>query len=290
MSQLSDEEKEALEEREIDLSESLDSLKSWSVDARMKLLEYVENGQMSKAGELISNDGVVQTPIAGGGGGAGAIVPTQPPAVPEVPVAAQPEVPIDPQEPIQISVSFKDIEGHWAKATIEKMASLGLTSGVSPDNFGPDIRVTRSQMVAFIVKMLNLDLTGEDTVPFKDINKDAWDYNFIKAAYVYKLANGVSADAFDPGREVTREQMIVMMMNALNYSKLALTQPKTVDIDQYGDSNEISAWALEPMKTAVNLGLIQGKGNGTLDPKGPATRAEVMVIIEKVYNLIYNQL
>ena len=38
----------------------------------------------------------------------------------------------------------------------------------------------------------------------------------------------------------------------------------------------------EAMQWAVGSGLIRGKGNNLLDPTGPATRAEVAAILERL--------
>ena len=47
----------------------------------------------------------------------------------------------------------------------------------------------------------------------------------------------------------------------------------------YGDADEISGWAKEAFSWAVGTGVISGKGNGRLDPKGTAKRSEVAQIV-----------
>ena len=46
------------------------------------------------------------------------------------------------------------------------------------------------------------------------------------------------------------------------------------DLD-FSDEHEISNYAKEALKWAVENGVMAGRTNGTLDPKGYATRAEV---------------
>lgn len=50
------------------------------------------------------------------------------------------------------------------------------------------------------------------------------------------------------------------------------------DMSAYSDGAEISDWAKDAMMWALETGLINGKGNGILDPKGTATRAETATI------------
>ena len=54
------------------------------------------------------------------------------------------------------------------------------------------------------------------------------------------------------------------------------------------DGDAVSTWAQEPMQWAIANGLINGKGNQTLDPRGIATRAEVATMIQKFCSNIAN--
>ena len=53
------------------------------------------------------------------------------------------------------SRTFSDIEGHWAKAYIERAAELGWISGFQDGTFRPDAYITRAQAVTMINRMLN---------------------------------------------------------------------------------------------------------------------------------------
>ena len=53
------------------------------------------------------------------------------------------------------SRTFSDIEGHWAKAYIERAAELGWISGFQDGTFHPDAYITRAQAVTMINRMLN---------------------------------------------------------------------------------------------------------------------------------------
>ena len=55
----------------------------------------------------------------------------------------------------------------------------------------------------------------------------------------------------------------------------------TGSIDRFTDKGDISDWAVDAMKWAVGYGLIQGKDNNILDPKGYATRAEFAAMLHR---------
>ena len=51
------------------------------------------------------------------------------------------------------------------------------------------------------------------------------------------------------------------------------------DITSFKDVASISNWAEEAMKWAVGAGLISGRENGMLAPKGSAVRSEVAQVL-----------
>ena len=58
------------------------------------------------------------------------------------------------------------------------------------------------------------------------------------------------------------------------------------NLSQFIDCGDIDQCAVEAMAWANAEGLMNGKGNGVLDPKGPATRAEVAAILTQLCTLI----
>ena len=54
---------------------------------------------------------------------------------------------------------------------------------------------------------------------------------------------------------------------------------KTADLSAYADADSISAWALDAMRWANAEGLIRGRTETTLVPKGSTTRAETAAIL-----------
>lgn len=89
--------------------------------------------------------------------------------------------------------------------------------------------------------------------------------------------NGVS-DGSNPDGNITREQLAVMLWRASG-------SPEAESELTYRDSDEISDWAQNAMAWAIQNGIMSGKGNGILDSKGLATRAEAAVMIRNFCEL-----
>lgn len=56
---------------------------------------------------------------------------------------------------------------------------------------------------------------------------------------------------------------------------------ETADLSGFVDSETIADWAEESVSWAVGYGLISGKNDGMLDPKGFTTRAEAAAILQR---------
>ena len=54
-----------------------------------------------------------------------------------------------------------------------------------------------------------------------------------------------------------------------------------MDIGNYSDGGEVSGWARDAMRWCLSQGIISGKGNNVLDPKGRATRVETAAMLTR---------
>ncbi|MDA3846560.1 MAG: S-layer homology domain-containing protein, partial [Vallitaleaceae bacterium] len=177
--------------------------------------------------------------------------------------------------------TFKDLGGFsWAKDVINILASRGAISGYNVDSFKPGNLVTRAEFASILVKALNME-EGENTVQFKDVHGE-WYADVIAIAASNNVMSGYNGYA-NPNAYITREEMVVMIMNAyvieMNLDNIDDT------ICTFDDKNTISNWSMNSVVNAAELGIISGKGNNQFAPKDNSTRAEAATV---VYNLMVN--
>ena len=146
--------------------------------------------------------------------------------------------------------------------------------------FGPNNNVTRAQMVTLLYGLAGRPaVDGSKALPFADVSADAWYANALRWAYQNGIAAGTSATAFSPNANVTREQMVSFLAR---YAKLAGKYAEvTADLNKFSDGASVSSYAAESMEWAIANGFISGTGNGKLDPKATATRAQIAVVVTK---------
>ena len=92
------------------------------------------------------------------------------------------------------------------------------------------------------------------------------------------IVQGVGDGLFAPNDDVTREQMCTLFVRFLTFIGYPLPQGGELD---FADADSIHSYAVDSVKIAVALGLIQGSqsAEGTVfRPSASATRAEVATV------------
>lgn len=181
---------------------------------------------------------------------------------------------------VQNKKNFDDMIGHWAQKDVETLASKLIINGMTDRTFAPAGQVTRAQFAALLVRGLGLS-TESVTNMFADVSTTAWYAQDVNTAAKLGLIKGVGEGKFSPDARITREQMVVMIMNAVQLVQGDhKAEPQTHT--PFADQNRISDYAAQAVTEAVSKGLIKGKTDTTFAPQDAATRAEAAVMIKQV--------
>lgn len=176
---------------------------------------------------------------------------------------------------IRYEKTFGDIQGHWAQAFIEEMASKFVTTGVSEDAFAPEATITRAEFVTMALKAIGE--TAQGTSSFADVNDSDWYAPYLARAEAIGLISADNSDNFRPMEAITREEMAVIISKAhamLNDIDMEDHTPAVT----FSDSGEISAESLDYVAYAEEMGIVNGY-QGKFMPLDDATRAEALAMI-----------
>lgn len=181
------------------------------------------------------------------------------------------------------STQFNDTKGHWAKTAIDYVVSKGYFYGLSKTEFGPNKSITRGQFVSVLGRMLNVNVNDYKDQNFKDVKSGMYYSPYIAWANKVGIVSGVGQGNFAPDKELTREEMAVMMTKFLKLSGKNLNaKGKT---NAFKDNEKIQGWAKDSVNEMARLGLVSGMGDGNFAPKSPFTRAQVAQVL---YNIDHN--
>jgi len=174
----------------------------------------------------------------------------------------------------RLGLKFEDLDGvDWAYSAISELFEKGIIAGYNEYKFKPNDSVKREEFVKMIVCCLNLENEDYQSV-FQDVAGD-WSEKYVSIAYNHKLVNGIGEGLFGKGREIARQDMAVMVYNALISRGYV---PAGADYTFYDECSDYARIAISELST---LGIINGMGDGIFNPHGASTRAQAAVIISR---------
>lgn len=179
----------------------------------------------------------------------------------------------------QVVITFAEIlpqltdvkSGAWYYDAVKYAVEHGLFYGISNTEFSPDSTMTRGMLVTVLHRMESEP--EADPAAFLDVGSG----KYYSKAVAWAAANGIVAGYgngnFGPEDAITREQLATILWRYSGSPAPAGT------LAGFTDADKASGYALDALRWAVTQGIIQGKGNGILDPADNATRAEVATML-----------
>ena len=172
--------------------------------------------------------------------------------------------------------SFKDIYSQsWYYDAVVYVTENGYMSGMSSTSFNPSGTVTRAQVAQILYAMEGKPSAGSSQ--FTDVADGKWYSNAITWAAEKGYVSGYGNGIFGPTDNITREQFVAILYKYAKDHDYNMSSLES--LNSYADSDQISSYAVKPMRWAVHNGLISGTNEG-LEPKSTLTRAQLAVIIK----------
>lgn len=195
---------------------------------------------------------------------------------------------------------FRDVGGHWAEDSINKLYSLDVFDE-SSTFFTPDIPFNRGEFTKAVVRACNIRTSLEETdkpsrrrrneppeeSPFKDLSIADPDYKYIKDALEKKIISGVSQDLFKPDAPLTKAQAITILIKALGFESKA---PTPGYYTSFTDDREIPNWAKDSIYMAKEINLVSGDAFNRINPNKPVTRAEAASMLVRFLEFLEKDL
>lgn len=198
---------------------------------------------------------------------------------------------------------FADIQNHWARSSIEKLAAINLFNGYEDGTFRPDEPVTGAEAVALVMRLAvesepeesgeeelteesagNEEIdsaagddTGEETdeeIPEGELDEvPAWSREAVREAARRGIIN---LNRFHSRVQAERARVAVWVAKALGL------QPVDTAEIPFKDAYLIAPEDVGYIMALYKEGLIAGTPGGKFNPNSAITRAELAAIMERL--------
>ncbi len=175
---------------------------------------------------------------------------------------------------------FTDVKAdYWYNEAVDYCYNNDFVDGMTETTYGPTATVNRAMVVTILANMAEYYADAYDgNTSFPDVKTNHWFAKTVHWAFQNGVANG-KGEKFEPLTAVTRQELAMFLQNYAAFTGSDVTPVNNTAVDVFSDNDKIASWARASMNWAVENGVMSGNKDGTLNPRGTATRAELAVMI-----------
>lgn len=180
--------------------------------------------------------------------------------------------------------SFADMATHWSNTAVAELAAKNIIDNSYGSQYKPDQAITRGEFAVMLSRGLGLLGDSVTAQRFSDVQSSSQTGNYIGAAAKAGIINGNTDGTFRAEDKITREQMAIMMVRALEYTGQPVTLSASVmdTLSPFKDRAKILSQSIEFVAKAVKAGIIQGVSTTQFQPQGNATRGQAAVMLQRM--------
>ena len=167
---------------------------------------------------------------------------------------------------------FEDVDASaWFAQEAVWCRDNGVMNGTSDSTFSPDRTMTRGMLATVLYRAAGSPaVTGSPS--FSDVPSSSAYANGVAWAAANGIVTGYGDGRFGLNAPVTRQQIAAILWR--------YDGSETVETAaSFTDAASISSYAAHAVNWAAANGIIAGRNDGSFDPTGNATRAQVAVIL-----------
>lgn len=154
----------------------------------------------------------------------------------------------------------------------DKYISGYMESDGSCWRFEPSGALTRAESAALLYKLLRSAGAEPSGTAFSDVAETDWFYRAVTALASLSVINGYSDGTFRPSEPVTRAEFIAMLCRV---GEAGAGSGAFADVPK-------DSWYASAVAAAEEKGWVSGYPDGSFRPESPVTRAEAVVVLNRV--------
>ena len=173
-------------------------------------------------------------------------------------------------------LSYTDVtDKNWYHDAVVFVTEKKLMDGLTDTTFGPGRNLTRQMLATALYRLAGSPAVEADN-PFTDVPAGAAYKDAVVWAYSTGVVNGITATTFSPDSTIERQAIAAMLARYLDADTTG-----EGGLEGFTDAAAIRGYAKGALSWAVSNELIQGNPDGTVNPRGNATRAQAAAILQR---------
>lgn len=180
--------------------------------------------------------------------------------------------------------NFTDMSKHWSNAIVAELGAKYIIDSSYGSSFKPEQKITRAEFAVMLSRGLGLLGDRETAQRFRDVQPFTQTSDYIGAAAKAGIITGNTDGTFRPNDHITREQMAIMIIRAMEYTNhpITLNGTSASALSIFKDKAKIQSQSAEFVAKAVQSGIILGMSSSVFQPQGNATRAQAAVMLQRM--------
>ena len=212
-------------------------------------------------------------------------------------------VPAGLAAPVSGEKGLSDLEGHWAQKEVEAAVASGWVDGYPDGSFKPEKSITRAEFTKMLLDAIHLTPDSETVAWMKEnaLTDDIWGNPTEYTPKLYDMSghwltsqgwldaalysgmvvpDDYNGKNFRPEKAIARYEIALMTDRALGLVYPA-SQPVEGELP-FTDKEEILDWMKGYVNESVKAGVLKGYPDGSFQPNKTSTRAEAVVMIQRM--------
>ena len=174
-----------------------------------------------------------------------------------------------------------DYEGHWAEATIGKWIENGYMKGYPDGTFRPDDTISKAEFIALMNRIYGYTAKADEN--YGDVSMDQWFYEDLLIAKGNVYMEWFSLEDIEANQPIERQEVSAILSCAC---RLKATQDLSAN---FIDAGIVADWSLPYVEAVTEKGYMKGYEDSTLRPEGNITRAEALVMLDRILGEIVSE-
>jgi endo-1,4-beta-xylanase len=175
----------------------------------------------------------------------------------------------------------------WAREAVEALAARGIIENGLSGTFTMSEGVSRGDFVRMLVDVLELSAADAKTEAFNDVSASDSRYEALRIAKELGIATGVGGNSFNPDKQLSRQDMMVLASRALSAAGKHSgheAMEEGAGLEAYSDHLQVAGYARESAALLLSLGLLNGM-DGKLAPLRQASAGQAAVLLYRIWQL-----